>query len=96
MHDLVVDRAWRITDPLRLVLSALSHPAVGAHQPRPGLIIGNYVTGMGAARGAAALQEGTNVAALSSQYLPMIEWPIGYDAYVWRTIFGGPVVPDVK
>jgi hypothetical protein len=33
---------------------------------------------------------------LSSQNRPVITWPMGYEACVWSTIFGKPVVPDVK
>src|SRR5207245_10668288 len=33
---------------------------------------------------------------LSSQNLPVITWPIGYEAWLWSTILGNPVVPEVK
>ena len=33
---------------------------------------------------------------LSSQNLPVMTWPMGYEACVCSTILGCPVVPDVK
>ena len=37
-----------------------------------------------------------SVGLLSSQNLPVATCPIGYEAWVLSTIFGYPVVPDVK